>query len=926
MATLKISTQLGDAPMVILAILLGKFVLFFLTVGTVFVTNLRHPNDTEQNEPVMWKRRAGLYAIFVTQSNDFAFGIPLFEATPIWGQMYTPIVFIVGVAQLAVLNPLAFTLMEAANQEAAAGSSGGRVRIGTTQGASSSADAASSGQQPAEDDSFQQQQRPRQKFAVLRKVIRSPVVVSALVGLALCGILYATDAELPEWIEGTMRELSRTFTGTALVTLGLSLRTRPAVLRGRRVAALCLLTAKFLLAPLLMRLFADALVRGTDPNEYDEEEGASRAFAFVYGALPSAPTVVVFAREYGEKTSFLATLQMLVLIATVPLILGLVVVIENPLLTREPTALILLVDSVAVVGAVVSGYFVVALSSSLLVRCRDTATTAINGGAAKNLYPLCWLLGVGLTALLLCTSEAVDRGFEDCARNARLRPLASWSLHCLRVQLAFVSMLMAHQACPVRSKRAQTVDGARTLRNWQIFGAVMAAVIPGICEMVDVGSGEAQPMSPPPPPSNLSSLHDITPNDNPGEDVCGGEASRTLRYLHITLDITTAVVILLALSIMWLAPADTITCEAPSRRAPDQQQSNGSLLPLSLAERSDSAANNDAEASGSQQPAANGNQSTYEPPTRRQIGRGMLPQADSLDSLPSFSAPPSRSPSIGASLNALGEDRPQRSPRSSPKTGRRASPSNDNRTQIPSSISLHELDRSWHEPVVVPLAAADNASLITIATSPPPSPPPASSQDGLSNAQQPTPSVRCVPSTPDACSNNSSPQQGGGGGGAGGVMANGENGSPPREPPSSSRGGLPASPTPRRRLSAILQSPLLGDAERVTRERTPLLVRWRTRLCLLMAYAVLSMLLSVTTVSTSLQNHAHDENIQIFVRLLDQIALFLHALVLAGLFGFTDEVAGPLWSKLGTCLAALLASDADGEVAAFPRRVQGFWG
>ena len=30
---------------------------------------------------------------------------PLFAvATPIWGQMYTPIVFIVGVAQLVVLN------------------------------------------------------------------------------------------------------------------------------------------------------------------------------------------------------------------------------------------------------------------------------------------------------------------------------------------------------------------------------------------------------------------------------------------------------------------------------------------------------------------------------------------------------------------------------------------------------------------------------------------------------------------------------------------------------------------------------------------------------------------------------------------------------------------------------------------------------
>ena len=89
-------------------------------------------------------------------------------------------------------------------------------------------------------------------------------------------------------------------------------------LRGRRVAALCPLLAKVLLCPLLMRLFTEALERPDSPSSGlagglvggGEGDGASaRAFAFLYGMLPSAPTVVVFAREYGERSSFLATLQ-----------------------------------------------------------------------------------------------------------------------------------------------------------------------------------------------------------------------------------------------------------------------------------------------------------------------------------------------------------------------------------------------------------------------------------------------------------------------------------------------------------------------------------------------------------------------------------------------------------------------------------------
>ena len=40
-----------------------------------------------------WLSRAGLYAIFATQSNDFALGLPLIRA--IWGSEMTPVVFLV---------------------------------------------------------------------------------------------------------------------------------------------------------------------------------------------------------------------------------------------------------------------------------------------------------------------------------------------------------------------------------------------------------------------------------------------------------------------------------------------------------------------------------------------------------------------------------------------------------------------------------------------------------------------------------------------------------------------------------------------------------------------------------------------------------------------------------------------------------------
>ena len=131
-----------------------------------------------------------------------------------------------------------------------------------------------------------------------------------------------------------------------------------------------------------------------------------------------------------------------------------------------------------------------------------------------------------------------------------------------------------------------------------------------------------------------------------------------------------------------------------------------------------------------------------------------------------------------------------------------------------------------------------------------------------------------------------------------------------------------------RRVLQTSQAPAPGPQPRPgSINWQPLLVRWRTRLCLLQLYAALSMLLSVTTVSTFLQEaDVAADGIQGVVRLADRICIYAHAIVITALFGLTDEIIEPLWSRVRTCLAAALVGDAQGEITAFPQSASGFWG
>jgi len=229
-----------------------------------------------------WLSRAGLYAIFATQSNDFALGLPLIQA--IWGAEMAIVVFLVAPFQLGILNPLAFALMEwgaadadaatdapaaagpaAAAAAAAAGTSSCTSSINSATAALLPADARAAATAAATAATAAAPPRRAtgaglagaglagarltgagRAWRVLRRVIRSPLVASVLVGLAVRLALWLSgpQAAMPSAVQGIFKPLQEAFTATALVTLGLSLDPQLRLLAHRPTSSACLLFGK----------------------------------------------------------------------------------------------------------------------------------------------------------------------------------------------------------------------------------------------------------------------------------------------------------------------------------------------------------------------------------------------------------------------------------------------------------------------------------------------------------------------------------------------------------------------------------------------------------------------------------------------------------------------------------------------------------
>ena len=488
--------------------------------------------------PSPWVCRAGLYAIFATQSNDFALGLPLFSA--VWGPRFLPMIYVLAPVQLALLNPLGFALIEWGNSDAT--------------------DTAC-----------------RRCARVLSKLLRSPLVASVVAGAVVKTFLVVAGApRLPEPIEEFFDAYRQTFTAAALTTLGLSLRTKLTALQDAPTASASLVLVKVLVTPLLIRILGDVA--------FGVSHEDARNFAFLYGMLPSAPTVVVFAREYAaprnsarnsaqfgailrrplhhlhryrQPADGLAALQLVGLLLSAPFL-----VVSTAFLTMPEEAVpraLGLIDNidlgVAAVGAALGGLTLV------LLRLHARRLRAA-GAATPPFITLQVLCGAALLFNGATLLHAAAGGCEGAgaATGAVVRFAAGLSTYTFRGGAALLALLMAHASCPERSMRARAEWVARAYRRG---AAALAVVLVGseltelVVSLVDTaaagggGGGGGNLTLAAAAAAALANPGPAAPTA--GEPFCGG-STPAIKWFHLVFEGATTIVTTIALGLIRLAP------------------------------------------------------------------------------------------------------------------------------------------------------------------------------------------------------------------------------------------------------------------------------------------------------------------------------------------------------------------------------------
>ncbi|CAN8002472.1 unnamed protein product, partial [Ixodes hexagonus] len=241
------------------AIALGKAVVF-VAVAAVTLLLVRRPLSFG---------KAGLYAIAATQSNDFGLGYPLISHLYDGTQpTFSHYLYLVSPIQLAFLNPIAFLLMEYSRSE--------------TEGAPPPI--------------------TRRIMSTVAGIFKNPVVLAPALGI-LWNV--ATNASsLPYVLRITVGSLGDAFIASTLFLLGLNMVGQLSSMgKYAALTPVLLITAKILVSPLVIREIVNLLQ--VSSNEKDARDFGN--FGFLYGMIPMAPSVFIFATQYGLPTAAVST-------------------------------------------------------------------------------------------------------------------------------------------------------------------------------------------------------------------------------------------------------------------------------------------------------------------------------------------------------------------------------------------------------------------------------------------------------------------------------------------------------------------------------------------------------------------------------------------------------------------------------------------
>ncbi|XP_073947266.1 integral membrane protein GPR155 homolog anchor isoform X2 [Choristoneura fumiferana] len=265
----------------LLAILLAKGIVFFsVMIVTIMVS-----------KPVNLGR-AGIFAIFCTQSNDFALGYPIINA--IYENThpeYALYLYLMAPISLAILNPVAFVLMEIKKQRDNA-----QIITTTPEG---------------------ERQSDLCKFKLLRQIIKG-IALNPVLVMTVLGIIgnIAFKHQLSIYIELLLKVFGDSFSATALFLLGLRMVGQIHRLRGPALLLPCvLIMVKLIVLPVVMRESVSALQAGAN----ESETSSLSTYAFLYGTIPTAPAVFVFSNLYQLEIDLMASSMVICTFLSAPM-------------------------------------------------------------------------------------------------------------------------------------------------------------------------------------------------------------------------------------------------------------------------------------------------------------------------------------------------------------------------------------------------------------------------------------------------------------------------------------------------------------------------------------------------------------------------------------------------------------------------------
>lgn len=258
----------------LVSILIAKAIVFFTVVLiTILITKPLNP------------ARAGLYAIFCTQSNDFAIGFPIVAA--LYNKThpdYVSYLYLLAPVSLVILNPFGFVLMEIGKHESLPPAESGRRKL-------------------------------TMATNIMYSIITNPVVLMTVLGMIAN---FICNHKLPSILADTLNVFGSAFTGTALFLLGLRMVGKVQNLQGWALLVPGILIAVKLLAlPLVTREVVSIVLHAS--HHSPEEVLDLSTFGFLYGTFPSAPGVFVYATLYALDIDLIASAMVACTFLSAPL-------------------------------------------------------------------------------------------------------------------------------------------------------------------------------------------------------------------------------------------------------------------------------------------------------------------------------------------------------------------------------------------------------------------------------------------------------------------------------------------------------------------------------------------------------------------------------------------------------------------------------